>query len=136
MDGKRLQKVIEPEVIEPEVIAIGDKGVEAKEGNRQFAEQLTIQFVSMVADGVSTGLQIWQGREATAQNWENVKQQLALMDEQSKAQIRDLEHDLAKMTDRTARLNRLLDYYATLDPAKASLIASSIGKAIEQLAQG
>lgn len=96
-------------------------------------EQIGLEVVRLLSDGVRTGLKVLEGRHHVAGQWELVRQKIALMDKEGEAQIRLLEQELAKAQGRTERLQSLLDFYAGLDSTKSSLIAASIGKAIEQL---
>jgi hypothetical protein len=114
-------------VPDPQVPVVPD------EQSRALQEQVTLELVSLVTDGVRTGLQIWKGREFVQAKWEDVKQQIALIEANSRPVLEKLEHELQMAGTRTHRLQILLDSFAQLPMEKSMIIGPSIGKAIEQL---
>ena len=97
------------------------------------SDQVEIEMVKLFVDCVRFGAEVYKGREGTKADWEKVHQDIALLDKQMEKDVKQMEHEMSKITDKTERLKILINSYAAMDSNKSALIAEAVGKSIVQL---
>lgn len=107
---------------------------ETKPPSKPFGdEQVTLELVHLFVDCVRIGAEIYNSKEKTKADWEKVHQHIALRDKQMAQDVKQMEHEMSKITDKTDKLKFLVNSFAAMDSTKSAMLADAISKAIIQL---
>jgi hypothetical protein len=95
--------------------------------------QMHLAVASLVVDLVRMGAEEARARADDARKWEEVHRRIALMDRESQARLRDMEHQLRLIETRTERLRLVLRTATEIDQSRLEVLGAALSKAIEQL---